>query len=219
MATRAKDSKVVDFDKFLKLDNDKQMRIINAAMKEFRYGYKKASTDIIVKEAGISKGLLFHYFGTKEQLYAFIVSYVLEFAQRDYFKKLDKEETDILEILWQAALNKKSIANQYPYLHDFLMGSYIHRRDVPSVEINSIFEFGEKLTFEDMLSRCDLTLFRDDIDHKKAIAIICMSIDGLVSEKESEVNSNSSENDSYDHFLETLRSYLEIFRLTFYKNN
>jgi len=53
--------KPAEIEKFLKLDDEKKDRILNAAMKEFRYGYVKASTDIIVKEAGISKGLLFHY--------------------------------------------------------------------------------------------------------------------------------------------------------------
>ena len=215
MTTRAKESKAADFDKFMKLGDEKRMRIINAAMKEFRYGYKKASTDIIVKEAGISKGLLFHYFGTKEQLYAFIVSYVLEIAQTDYFKYLDKNETDILEILWQAALFKVSISRQYPYLHDFLIGSYVHSEDVPSVEIHSIFERGYALAYEEIISRCDEMLFRDDIDYKKAINILCMAIDGLVSD--AEVTARSSDDKGYEQFLEELRSYLEIFRLTFYK--
>jgi len=217
MTTRAKDSKTVDFDKFLKLDKDKRTRIINAAMKEFRYGYKKASTDLIVKEAGISKGILFHYFGTKEQLYAFVVSYVLEFAQMKYFEGLDKEQNDILEILWQAALFKIDISRQYPYLHDFLIGSYVHSEDVPSVEINSIFEKGYDLAYEEMIARCDETLFRDDIDHTKAINILCMTIDGLVNDAKSGFVSGDEE--SYDKFLEELQSYLDIFRLTFYKNN
>ena len=217
MATRAKGSKSVDFDKFLKLNKDKRTRIINAAMKEFRYGYKKASTDIIVKEAGISKGLLFHYFGTKERLYAFIVSYVLDFIKMDYFERLDKKETDILEILWQAALFKISISRKYPYLHDFLIGSYVHSEDVPSVEINSIFEKGYDFVYEEMIARCDGSLFRDDIDYTRAINILCLTVDGLVSDTKSEFVPGDEE--SYTKFLEELRSYLEIFRLTFYKNN
>lgn len=62
------------FAKFLSLDKEKQDRIINAAMKEFaQKGYDKASTNEMVKEAGISKGLLFHYFQNKKQLYFFPV--------------------------------------------------------------------------------------------------------------------------------------------------
>lgn len=48
------------YQKFNSLEAEKQERIINTALKEFaRNGYDKASTNEIVKEAGISKGSLF----------------------------------------------------------------------------------------------------------------------------------------------------------------
>ena len=48
-------------DKFFDLKKEKQDRILNGALKIFALnGYKNGSTDVIVKEAGISKGLLFH---------------------------------------------------------------------------------------------------------------------------------------------------------------
>ena len=50
-------------EKFFELKKEKQDRMINAALKVFsQYGYNHASTDEIVKEAQIIKGLLFHYF-------------------------------------------------------------------------------------------------------------------------------------------------------------
>ena len=50
------------------LKKEKQDRMINAALKVFAMnGYQKASTDDIVKEAGISKGLLFHYFAPQNK--------------------------------------------------------------------------------------------------------------------------------------------------------
>ena len=63
-------------DKFFDLKQEKQDRMINASLKIFsRGGYRHASTDEIVKEAGISKGLLFHYFGSKLGLYGFLFDY------------------------------------------------------------------------------------------------------------------------------------------------
>ena len=53
-------------DKFFDLKREKQDRMINAGLKTFaKYGYRHATTDEIVKEAAISKGLLFHYFDNK----------------------------------------------------------------------------------------------------------------------------------------------------------
>ena len=57
-------------DEILKnIDAEKRDRIINSAIDEFAmYPYEKASTNNIVKNAGISKGLLFHYFENKQEL-------------------------------------------------------------------------------------------------------------------------------------------------------
>ena len=53
-------------EKFFDLKKEKQDRMINAALKAFALsGYRHASTDDIVREAAISKGLLFHYFESK----------------------------------------------------------------------------------------------------------------------------------------------------------
>jgi len=215
---RAKDPKPADIEKFMKLEEEKRNRIINAAMKEFRYGYKKASTDIIVKDAGISKGLLFHYFVTKEQLYTFLVCHATDLVKKDYFDMMNKGETDIVEVVWQVALLKKDISNQYPYLYDLLNGVYIHRDDSPDVELNTIFEEEQQAVYEEIYNQCDTTLFRDDIDHKKAIDIIYMTADSIMDDEESKAIAAGGWDDShYEHFLDTLKGYLDIFRTSFYK--
>ena len=60
------------------MEPEKRERIINAAINEFtKKGYRNASTNEIVKEAGISKGLIFHYFKNKKQLYLFLYDYLI----------------------------------------------------------------------------------------------------------------------------------------------
>ena len=68
-------------ERFFELKKEKQDRMINAALYVFaERGYYHASTDEIVKAANISKGLLFHYFGSKIGLYAFLYDYATRFA-------------------------------------------------------------------------------------------------------------------------------------------
>ncbi len=44
--------------------------ILNTALKEFSsQGYDKASTNVIAKEAGISKALMLHYVDSKKELF------------------------------------------------------------------------------------------------------------------------------------------------------
>ncbi len=60
---------------FNNLPQEKQEKVINAAVAEFaRNGYQKASLNIIVRDAGISKGSLYQYFRNKEELFVFIFS-------------------------------------------------------------------------------------------------------------------------------------------------
>lgn len=64
---------------FDEISQEKRLKIINAALKEFSiYGYELCSTNQIVKKAGISKGSLFKYFETKEDLFFFLIDYVVQ---------------------------------------------------------------------------------------------------------------------------------------------
>lgn len=57
-------------DRFYELPEEKQLAIFNAAMEVFgENDYKRASTDLIAKKAGISKGMLFYYFHNKKELF------------------------------------------------------------------------------------------------------------------------------------------------------
>ena len=66
--------------KFFDLKKEKQDRMINAALKVFALqGYRHGSTDDIVREAAVSKGLLFHYFGSKLGAYRFVYDYSVRY--------------------------------------------------------------------------------------------------------------------------------------------
>ncbi len=56
--------------KFFNLPTERQDLIRNSAMVEFGEGsFKKTSADSIARRAGVSKGLLFHYFKDKRELF------------------------------------------------------------------------------------------------------------------------------------------------------
>ena len=215
-----KHERTVGEQKFMALDESKRDRVINAAMKEFRYGYKKASTDAIVREAGISKGLLFHYFGTKENLYAFLMSYVADITQERYFDMINYGQQDILEGLWQLALLRRDIYDRHPFLNDFLNGIFTHLQDIPGDEMLGAIWQGQDEIYTKLYNACDTGLFRDDIDPEKAFDIVLWSVGGFFDYTEAREASLKQgwENKSYEDFLEELRGYLDIFRKCFYKN-
>ena len=108
-------------DKFFDLKQEKQNRMINGALKVFALSdYKHASTDDIVKEAGISKGLLFHYFGSKIGLYGFLFDYSARFMQLEMSRAVDRGETDFFELTRQMERARMQVMKLYPYMQQFL---------------------------------------------------------------------------------------------------
>jgi len=86
-------------NKFYNLPLDRQKQIINGALKVFSASnYRQASTIDIAREAGISKGLLFHYFKNKKELYLYLYEYCANLAVDELEKNRDSEETDFFGI-------------------------------------------------------------------------------------------------------------------------
>ena len=108
-------------EKFFDLKKEKQDRMINAALKVFASnGYKHASTDEIVAEAGISKGLLFHYFGSKLGLYTFLYDYSTRFMKLELTTGVLSSAHDYFEIRKQIEFAKMQVLRNYPYMQRFL---------------------------------------------------------------------------------------------------
>jgi len=208
-----------EYDKFLALEPEKQERILNAAMAEFLNGYKKASTDNIVREAGISKGILFHYFGTKENLYNFLVDYAVETVQKEYLDLINTHQPDILDSIWQLSLLKGELSQRYPTMFEFLTRVYIDDKDCPAkVHLQRFYAIQAKM-MQDIHAHCDKSLFKDDISPEKAIEIITWAVTGF---SQSKVNMAGTDNlgaviANYEEFLNEFKAYLEILRKCFYK--
>ena len=107
--------------KFFDLKKEKQDRIINAALKVFAMqGYKHASTDDIVKEAAISKGLLFHYFESKLGAYEFVYEYSVRYMVLELSTMVSKSETNLFEVMKQIEFARMTAMKGYPYMQQFL---------------------------------------------------------------------------------------------------
>lgn len=64
---------------FFNLNEEKQKRIVDATLEEFAIsGYEKTSLDNIIRHAGISKGGLYEYIESKEDLFQYALEYSYE---------------------------------------------------------------------------------------------------------------------------------------------
>lgn len=118
---RAHNTEVQMNEKFFDLAREKQDRMINGAIEVFaKNGYKHASTDDMVKTVGVSKGLWFHYFGSKEGIYVFVYDYCVKYMLLELSTIVDENETNYFELMRQIAKTKVKVGRSYPYLTIFL---------------------------------------------------------------------------------------------------
>ena len=169
-------------EKFFDLKKEKQDRMINAALKIFALNsYKHASTDDIVKEAGISKGLLFHYFGSKLGLYTFIYDYSVRYMNLELSTGVSAKETDFYRLLLQIETAKLQVLKNYPYMQQFL--NSVAGEDVKEALL-AIEEKSEILqnTYSAIMERADHALFAAGVDINKLCLMIQYTVNGLMTD-------------------------------------
>lgn len=206
------------FSKFMNLELEKQERILNAAINEFaQKGYDNASTNEIVIKAGISKGLLFHYFQNKKQLYLFLFDYCTNIVIEEYYNQLELEESDFLVKIQQAFFKKMEILHKFPDIYKFLEGAYLEESPQVKATLNKKFKELEDENIGKFYGSVDLSLLRDDIDAEKALQIMVSTLYRMAEEETKKAKLSSSHQFDYDKIEQELTDYINIFRKCFYK--
>ncbi|MDR0325669.1 MAG: TetR/AcrR family transcriptional regulator [Oscillospiraceae bacterium] len=207
----------IEAHKIMSMEPEKRGRIINAALEEFRNGFHHASTDHIVREAGISKGLLFHYFGTKEGLYSFLLWYAFDVMVKEYIDLINYSERDIIERLRQMVLLKQDLAYKHPNLSDFLLAAYTREREDPSDQFSGMYQAVQADLTGRLYENVDRSLFRDDVDAEKAINIIQWSLFGYSNSKIGKDKTIGDYQEEYGTYLTEIDGYFKLFRQILYK--
>ena len=104
----------MSIETFEKLPDEKKELIVSTGIREFSSrSYREVSTDELTRSCGISKGILFHYFGSKKNFYL----YCLECA----LKRLGTEEPggceggeDFYGIIFTEMQRKISLCTAHP---------------------------------------------------------------------------------------------------------
>lgn len=194
------------------MNAEKRNALFNASMKEFNKGYAAANTDEIVVEAGISKGLLFHYFGSKKGLYKFLLHYALGTVNSEYDKVILKSN-DFLENIWRVSKLAADLMFRYPVLYSFLARSYFSTdgvEGIPNIRPT------EKL-IQKIFKQSDKSLFRDDIDIEMAQNLILWAMNGYANSISAYGSDIEKYQKNYNPIMQEFEGYLNILRKIFYK--
>lgn len=176
--------------RLMELDAKRRDAILNAALKEFAVkGFDHASTNIIAKEAGISKPLMFHYVENKKELFLAVYDYFSELLDQKYYQRINYEETDLLERLRQSFMLQAELLRAYPWIYELHKLSGI----TDSEEINDELEQREGRKHADcylkIFEDTDLSKFRRGLNAERCKKIIFWSCTGFANKIAEEVRS------------------------------
>ena len=209
-------------NRFKNIEDEKRDRIINAALAEFaKNGYKKASTNEIVKNAEISRGLLYHYFKDKKELYDVLLKYSIETFKNKLDTRIDWSESDIFERIKQITFIKIELSKIYPDLFNFMVTMFTMDKTVQTLE--EAYALYEKMgiNIQELFSK----VYYENIDFSKFREPdkiqINMNILRWTIEKWSEEILNRTDNaftaDDMETFGKEIDQYLDALKKAFYK--
>jgi len=199
---------------FKNMDPEKRDRIINSAMEEFsKNTFKKASTNNIVKNANISKGLLYHYFSSKKGLYVFLESFAIETMIDAILQNIDWEESDIFERIKQVILIKLGVMKRYPHIISFT-NAILEERTLDEIK-ELAKSYSPEIYSQIFYKNIDVSRFKDDIDVEKAINVIQWTIEKYIEEY---VKHRKKHVDiDYRSLADGVNEYLKMLKIAFYK--
>ena len=199
--------------KFFHLPPERQDLIRSSAMLEFGEGsFKKTSADAIAKRANISKGLLFHYFKDKRELYLYLFQYALDVCIKQYMlKAYDFGETDFFKALEMGQAVKMDMVRRYPGLFRFVMRAYYERDSVLSPKLRNGLNSLLEVTSKDFLARMDLHKFKDGVDAWEVIRLLTLAAEGMMA------RTGACTAEEIEELFVEYQKYAEMLRANLYK--
>lgn len=170
-------------EKFFDLSRVKQDRMINGALEVFaKNGFKHASTDDMVKAVDVSKGLWFHYFGSKQGLYTFVYGYSVKYMILELASAVDENEKNYFEIIKQIEFAKMRASKSYPYMTMFLEKAREETdADILAQTAEDRRAYQEKMS--GFVKNSDIPGMADKAKREKLKKITYYTIEGIVKEK------------------------------------
>lgn len=210
------------YEKLEKLDAEKRKRILYAALKEFAdNGYAKASTNQIVKAAGIGKGMLFYYFNSKKGLYIYLIDYALDIVMNEFLLRIEEEVPDLIDHLRHISQLKWEYFKSYPEVNQFLGTVMLNERDQLPNEIwekyQNVLKMGHTKVYRN--KEKSQNIFREDINPQKAYQLIEWAVKGYQEENLARFTGLKMSELDLPKMWKEFDDYLEILRTVFYKES
>ena len=202
----------------LELDSQRRDAILNAALKEFSLqGYDNASTNVIAKEAGISKALMFHYVGSKQELFLVVYDFFSDLMKKEYFDLMNYDEKDIFDRLRHSYALQIVLLEKYPWITEIGNLSRITNSEEINRELKKRVE--HTCCYPKLFDGVDTTKFRKGLDIEICKQFILWVNIGFTNQLLDEIRTDETKTIDADILLQKLDGYLDELKKVFYDFN
>ncbi|SEN19179.1 TetR/AcrR family transcriptional regulator [Lihuaxuella thermophila] len=211
-------------DLYQQIPAEKREKILQAAIREFaERGYDQASTNKIIQEAAISKGLLFHYFGNKKQLYLATFDHCVA-QYMDEMEEMIPSLVDLPSDLFDRILYLSEFKYRYflrhPLVYSFLLRAYSEISKKFPREVEERLHEYQKIAMPFILEGIDRSKFRDDLDLEKAMSLIYLCLHAIAQRMAEEALQQPEKGlEQWEEMLSDYKPMLEIFKHGVYRTN
>ena len=150
--------------------NNKE-KIINVALEEFVLnGYKAASTNSICKNAKISKGLLYHYYESKEVLYLNVLQHVIDKFKENITIEIYENDKKGTEYISEYFNRKFKFFSENPLYSKMIANTILENMESTRSMIKEFEDYNNMLIYE-IIKNVDIN---PKFDKEKAFELIIM---------------------------------------------
>lgn len=172
-------------------------KIINVALEEFALnGYKATSTNSICKNAKISKGLLYHYYESKEILYLKVLEYTLDKFKENIKIVVDNNSKKGIDYISEYFNAKFKFFRENPLYSKVIENILLDSMESSKEMMKEFEDYNFKIIYE-LIKNIEIN---PKFDREKAFELIVM-----ISEKLEEKHLKNIDNTDKETALEEFR--------------
>ena len=173
-------------------------KIIKAAIEEFaENGYKAASTNSICKKAKVSKGLIYYYFKSKEEIYLNALKFAIDEFKENVTIQINDNSKNGINYISEYFDTKFKFFRENPLYSKLIINSLLNDNTEEAKKLGEEFQrYNNSLIFE-IIKSIDIN---PKFNRKKAFELVLM-----IGEKLEEKHMKDIENKQKDTAIEEFR--------------
>ena len=208
-------------DNFTRLPPEEQERILAACVAEFaEHGYRQASTNAIVRRAGIPKGTLFFYFGSKKELYLYVIDQAV--ARYTALSEQDAADPpdDLFERLLYFGQARMRFAIGQPHLYRLFFNAFVNAPEEIRAGLQNRFSDYAAVSMQRLFQGLDRSPFRADVPVERVVDLVFLVLEGIYNRYLSRWQGLGAEQslEWVEQMTAEVRAYFELIKKGVYRD-